>query len=30
MRATPHIAQIDRHGRQRSSSIDGRTTRHPG
>ncbi|HEU0018177.1 MAG TPA: transposase, partial [Methyloceanibacter sp.] len=33
MCVTPHIARndtIDRHGRQRSSSIDGRTTRHPG
>jgi hypothetical protein len=33
MCVTPHIARndtIDKHGRQRPSSIDGRTTRHPG
>jgi hypothetical protein len=33
MRVTPHIARndtIDKHGRQRPSSIDVRTTRHPG
>ena len=33
MCVTPHIARndtIDKHGRQRLSSIDGRTTRHPG
>ena len=33
MCVTPHIARndtVDKHGRQRPSSIDGRTTRHPG
>jgi transposase len=33
MCVTPHIAcndTVDKHGRQRPSSIDGRTTRHPG
>ena len=33
MCVTPHIARndtVNKHGRQRPSSIDGRTTRHPG
>ena len=33
MCVTPHIAcndTVDKHGRQRPSSIDGRTTRYPG